>query len=386
MFSQIIKVSLMNLSNIGSRKGVASVIVVGIGGVVTVLCAILAMANGFQGALLDAGAPDRVVLLREGSTGEMTSGISTQEFAIVESMDGVVAISGEVYTVADIPKRSTGTPANLIVRGVSPASFDVRPEVQIIEGRQLRQGLNEIIVGVKARAEFANTNLNDEIEIRNAGWRVVGIFEADGSAYESEIWVDNVVAQSAFRRSGYSSGRIRLESIDIIDEFKAKVEDDPRLQLTIIREEDFLSDTAEALNTLIRSFAIVVATIMAIGALFAALNTMYIAVSVRTVEIATLRAIGFGITPVLFSVLLEAVVLAMIGGALGGLVTYVVFNGFTVSTLNPGAFSQIAFDFRVSADILLTGLVWAVVIGMFGGIFPAFRAAELPITVALRGE
>ncbi|MCY4656628.1 MAG: ABC transporter permease [Gammaproteobacteria bacterium] len=376
----------MNLSNIGSRKGVASVIVVGIGGVVTVLCAILAMANGFQGALLDAGAPDRVVLLREGSTGEMTSGISTQEFAIVESMDGVVAISGEVYTVADIPKRSTGTPANLIVRGVSPASFDVRPEVQIIEGRQLRQGLNEIIVGVKARAEFANTNLNDEIEIRNAGWRVVGIFEADGSAYESEIWVDNVVAQSAFRRSGYSSGRIRLESIDIIDEFKAKVEDDPRLQLTIIREEDFLSDTAEALNTLIRSFAIVVATIMAIGALFAALNTMYIAVSVRTVEIATLRAIGFGITPVLFSVLLEAVVLAMIGGALGGLVTYVVFNGFTVSTLNPGAFSQIAFDFRVSADILLTGLVWAVVIGMFGGIFPAFRAAELPITVALRGE
>ena len=376
----------MNLSNIGSRKGVASVIVVGIGGVVTVLCALLAMASGFQGVLLDAGDPDRVVLLRQGSTDEMTSGITSEEFAVVESMEDIVSISREIYAVADINKRDTGTPANLIIRGVSEASFDVRPEIEIIEGRRMRPGLNEILVGVKARAEFANTELGSQMAFRNAIWEVVGIFEADGSAYESEIWVDNIVAQSEFRRTGYSSGRIRVASIDAIDGLKQRIEDDPRLSLTITREEDFYTSAASALNTFLEIFATIIATIMAIGALFAALNTMYTAVSVRTIEIATLRALGFGTTPVIFSVLFEAVALALLGGILGGIITYLGFNGFTVSTLNPSAFSQVAFDFLVTPEILITGLVWAVVIGFLGGIFPAFRAARLPITVALRGE
>lgn len=386
MINQILKVSLMNLSNIGSRKGVASVIIVGIGGVVTVLCAILAMASGFQGVLLDAGDPDRVVLLRQGSTGEMTSGLDQEDLAIVENMTGIIAVAGELYTVADIPKRETGTPANLIVRGVSEGSFNVRPEVQIVEGRNLRPGLNEVIVGSKAHVEFANTDIGSQIEFRSTSWEVVGIFEADGSAYESEIWADNTVAQSVFRRPGYSTARIRLESENLIPEFKKRIEEDARLELTIIPESEFFSEQASYLNTFLRIFAIVVATIMAIGALFAALNTMYTAVSVRTVEIATLRAMGFSATPVVFSVLLEAIVLALIGGVLGALITYFVFNGMTVSTLNPSAFSQIAFDFRVTSDIVITGLIWAIGIGFLGGVFPAIQAALLPITVALRGE
>ena len=386
MFNQILKVSLMNLSNIGSRKGVASVIVVGIGGVVTVLCAILAMASGFQSVLLDAGDPDRVVLLRQGSTEEMTSGLDQEDLAIVENMSGIVAIAGELYTVADIPKRETGTPANLIVRGVSEGSFEVRPEVAIVEGRNLRPGLNEVIVGKKARVEFANTDIGSQIEFRSSSWEVVGIFEADDSAYESEIWADNTVAQSVFRRPGYSTARIRLESENLIPDFKKRVEDDPRLEMTIIPETEFFTEQASYLNNFLRIFAIVVATIMAIGALFAALNTMYTAVSVRTVEIATLRAMGFSATPVVFSVLLEAIVLALIGGVLGALITYFAFNGMTVSTLNPAVFSQIAFDFKVTGEILITGLIWAVGIGFIGGVFPAIQAALLPITVALRGE
>ena len=386
MLNQIIKVSLMNFSNIYSRIGVASVIVVGIGGVVTVLCAILAMANGFQGVLLDAGDPDRVVLLREGSTDEMTSGITNQELGIVENMTGIVSIAPELYTVADIPKRTTGTPANLIVRGVSDRSFEVRPEVKVEQGRMFRSGLNEVIVGIKAHAEFANTDLGSQIEFRNTEWEVVGLFEAEGSAYESEIWVDNAVARSVFRRNVFSSARIRLESEDLVTGFKKRVEEDPRLDLSIIPETEFFSEQAEMLNSILRIFAIVVATIMAIGALFAALNTMYTAVSMRTVEIATLRAMGFSGTPVVVSVLVEAIVLALLGGLLGSLITYLVFNGMTVSTLNPEAFSQIAFDFRVTPETVVTGLIWANVIGVLGGIFPAVRAARLPITLALRGE
>ena len=316
----------------------------------------------------------------------MTSGLDQEDLAIVENMSGIVAIAGELYTVADIPKRETGTPANLIVRGVSEGSFAVRPEIQIVEGRSLRPGLNEVIVGAKARAEFANTDLGSQIEFRSSTWEVVGIFEADDSAYESEIWADNTVAQSVFRRPGYSTARIRLESESLIPDFKKRIEDDPRLELTIIPETEFFTEQASYLNNFLRIFAIVVATIMAIGALFAALNTMYTAVSVRTVEIATLRAMGFSATPVVFSVLLEAIVLALIGGVLGALITFFAFNGMTVSTLNPSAFSQIAFDFRVTGEILVTGLIWAVGIGFIGGIFPAIQAALLPITVALRGE
>lgn len=383
---QIVRISWMNLKNITSRWTVALVIVVGIGGVVGVLTALLAMAEGFSSALASGGAPDRAIVMRDGSTGEMESDVSVEAAAIFADLPGILFSSAESYTIADVPKKATGTTANLILRGVTESAFAVRPEVEIVEGRNFETGRNEVIVGVTANYEFANLDVGDVVDFRQTEWRVVGLFEANGSAYESEVWLDYPVAISAFRRFNPSTLRVRLESSDALGTLEQTIKDDPRLNLSIQSEEAFLSGQSSGLTQRIEIFAYIVASTMAIGALFAALNTMYTAVSTRTVEIATLRAIGFNGTPVVVSVMLESIVLAAIGGVLGGIVAFIAFNGFTVSTLNPSAFSQIGFDFVVTPEMLIGGFAWAVVIGSLGGLFPAIKAATLPITVALRGE
>ena len=387
MFGQIIEITLMNLRNLPSRLGSSSVIVVGIGGVVGVFIAILAMAAGFEATLDRGGAPDRGIVLRGGSTDEMSSGLGPEEVGIIKSMEGIAAASGELYTVADIPKRSTGTDANLIVRGVGPEAFSIRDDVRIVEGRNLEPGRAELIAGRGAHVEFAGIDLGGTVKVRDSEWTVVGIFEANGSAYESELWVDLPVAQSAFRRGGtVSSMRVRLEAPERIDELAARIEADPRLDLALQSEEQFLAGQSAGLTQTIEVFGRTVAIIMAIGAVFAALNTMYSAVVTRTVEIATLRALGFGGMPVIVSVMIESLALALLGGVLGALVAYVGFNGFTVSTLNNVSFSQVAFDFAVTPALIQDGLVWALTLGLIGGLLPAIRAARLPITVALRGE
>ena len=377
----------MNLRNLPSRLGSSSVIVVGIGGVVGVLIAILAMAAGFQATLDRGGSPDRGIVLRGGSTDEMSSGISVDESGVVQSLEGVVAASRELYTVADVPKRSTGTDANLIVRGITPEAFAIRDEVRVTEGRNFEPGRSELIAGRGAHVEFAGIDLGATVKVRDSEWTVVGIFEADGSAYESELWVDLAVAQSAFRRGGnISSMRVRVDSPERIAELAERIEGDPRLDLTLQSETEFFAGQSAGLTQTIETFGVAVAVIMAIGAVFAALNTMYAAVVTRTVEIATLRALGFGGLPVVVSVLIESLALALLGGVLGALVAYVGFNGFTVSTLNNVSFSQVAFDFAVTPALIQNGLVWALFLGLVGGLFPAIRAARLPITVALRGE
>ena len=291
------------------------------------------------------------------------------------------------YTVADIPKKATGTPANVIVRGVTPEAFAVRPEVEVTIGRNFERGRNEIVVGVKANHEFANFDVGNIVDFRDSPWTVVGLFEANGSAYESEVWLDYPVALSAFRRFNPQSIRLRLESKDVLEQVQRLVKDDPRLQPEVQSETDFLGSQSRTLMATIETFAYVVASIMAIGALFAALNTMYKAVSSRTIEIATLRAIGFGGFPIMVSVMIEALLLATVGGLIGGTLALIAFNGFTVSTLNPNAFSQVAFDFIVTPDMLIGGLIWAIVIGCIAsGLLPAIKAATMPITVALRGE
>lgn len=387
MFGQIIEITWMNLRNLPSRLGTSSVIVVGIGGVVGVFIAILAMAAGFQATLDRGGAPDRGIVLRGGSTDEMSSGIAPDEAGVIQSLEGVVTASRELYTVADIPKRSTGTDANLIVRGVSPESFAIREEVRLVEGRNFEPGRAELIAGRGAHTEFAGIDIGSTVAVRDNEWTVVGIFEANGSAFESELWVDLPVAQSAFRRGGMvSSMRVKADSPARIDELQARVEEDPRLDLVLQSEEAFLAGQSAGLTQTIEVFGRAVAVIMAIGAVFAALNTMYSAVVTRTVEIATLRALGFGGLPVIVSVMIESLALALLGGVLGALVAYVGFNGFTVSTLNQVSFSQVAFDFAVTPALIQDGLVWALALGLVGGLFPAIRAARLPITVALRGE
>jgi putative ABC transport system permease protein len=302
-------------------------------------------------------------------------------------MEGVAAASGELYLVADVPKRATGTPANLIVRGVQATAFDIRPEVRIIAGRRFEPGKRELIVGRGAAEEFAGLEIGNHVAFRDNDWAVVGIFTADGNAHESEVWTDLPVAQEAFRRGGsISTIRLALERPDVVDDLAKRIKADRRLELEMMSEPEFYATQSAQLSGLITGFGYVVAAIMAIGAIFAALNTMYTAVSTRTVEIATLRALGFGRVPVVVSVMIEALLLAVLGGVLGGAIAYAAFNGVTISTLNNAAFSQIAFDFKVTPDLLSKGFLWATTLGIVGGLFPAVRAARLPITAALRGE
>ena len=387
MLGQVLEITLMNLRNLPSRFGSSAVIVVGIAGVVGVMVAILAMAAGFQSTLDRGGEPDRAIVLRGGSDSELSSSISIAEMNVVASMEGVELASGELYTVADIPKRATGLDANLIVRGVTPAAFELHRAVQVVEGRNFETGRSELIAGRGAHSEFAGIDIGNTLAVRGTEWTVVGIFEADGSAFESELWMDLAVAQSAFRRGeSVTSMRVRVDSPARIPELAERVENEPRLDLKLVGEEEYFAAQAGGLTTRIKGFGIAIGIIMAIGALFAALNTMYSAVATRTVEIATLRALGFGSAPVVISVMIEAIALAILGGALGATISYLAFNGFTASTLSDVSFSQIAFDFAVTPEIIRTGLLWALGLGIVGGLFPALRAAWMPITAALRGE
>ncbi len=388
MLGQIREITLMNLRNLPSRLGASSVIVVGIAGVVAVLISILAMATGFRAALESTGAPDRAIVLRGGSGGELSSGISQEAVNIVSQMDGVIAASGELYTIADVPKRGSGTPANLVVRGVQPSAFVVRPEIHIIAGRMFEPGKGELIAGRRAAEQFAGIDLGATVRFRDNDWKIVGLFEANGDVNESEVWADVNVVQAAFRRAGgVSTMRLKLvNDPSVVGVLAERISKDPRLDLQIRTEQDFYGDQSKQMSSIITGFGYLVGLIMAVGAIFAALNTMYGAVTARTVEIATLRAIGFGTTPIVVSVLIEALLLAMLGGVIGALIAYLVFNNLTVSTLNRASFSQVAFDFAVTPKLITQGLVWALGLGFVGGLFPALRAARLPITVALRGE
>ena len=388
MIKQIIEITVLNLMNLPSRIGSSSVIIVGIAGVVGVLITILAMAAGFSATLERGGSDDRAIVLRAGqSSGELSSIIDTRRMMYLRTVEGIALSSGELYTVADIPKRATGDPSNLVIRGVEQDAFSIRPEIEIVAGRNFMSGRNEAIAGRQAGDQFLGIDLGATVEFRNSDWEIVGIFEANGSVYESEVWVDMATAQSAFRRQGaVSSMRVLLNDPADIELVRADFEANPEVDLDITSEEEYFADQSETLTTLITSFGYGVAVIMAIGAVFAALNTMYAAVSNRTVEIATLRALGFGATPVVISVMIEAILLAVIGGLLGAFIAYFGFNGYTVSTLNQGSFSQVAFDFAVTGELVRNGIVWALILGAIGGLFPAIRAALLPITVALRGE
>lgn len=387
MLGQIVEITAMNLRNLPSRLGSSSVIVVGIAGVVGVLVALLAMAGGFESALQRGGAPDRAIAMRAGSSGELQSTLMPEALQIVASMEEVARSSAELYIVVDVPKRSSGQPANLVVRGIEQAAFAIRPEVEIFAGRAFVPGTRQMIAGRGAVAEFTGIDLGATVELRDGEWTITGLFEANGSAYESELWADLPVAQSTFRRGGSAqSMRIQVTSPNDIPALAERVEADPRLDMEVVGEDRYFQSQSEAMSSLITGFGYTVAVIMAVGAVFAALNAMYTAVSARTIEIATLRALGFGGGPVVVSVIIEALCLGVLGGVLGGAVAYFGFNGFTVSTLNQPSFSQVAFDFAVTPQLLISGLIWAVTLGLVGGLFPAVRAARLPITAALRGD
>ncbi|MCZ6643603.1 MAG: ABC transporter permease [Gammaproteobacteria bacterium] len=388
VLKQIFEISLMNLRNLPSRLGSSSVIVVGIAGVVSVLVGLLSMASGFNAVLQNTSSPDRAVVVRDGSISEVNSVISIQDLNIVSRMEGISGSSGELFVIADVPKKSTGTPANLVIRGVQQSAFGIRPELHIVEGRNFQTGVSELITGAKASVAFSGLEIGEKLQFRDSTWTVVGMFESGGNAYESEVWADLPVVQTAFRRDGsINTIRVILDDPSLATEIHQRIQDDPRLDLKLVTEDEFYQAQSKERTDMINTFGVAVGVIMAIGAVFAALNTMYSAVSVRTVEIATLRALGFGGLPVVVSVMIEALTLASIGGLLGGGLVYLIFDGYTASTLNTtGSFSQVVFDFAVTPELLQLGITWALLLGLVGGLFPAVHAARLPITKALRGE
>ncbi len=389
--SQIFAITLMNLRNLPARFNSSMVIVVGIAGVVAVLIAVLSMARGFEETLQGSGFPDRAIVLRGGSTSEMSSGISTQQGMVIESKPGLaktdqgVMAAGETFVIADIRKRANNSEANMPMRGVSAKSFVIRDEVKIVEGRNIELGLFELVAGVKAADQFQGIDVGKQLNIRGASWTVVGLFEADGSIYESEVWVDNAILRSNLKRGGgYNTLFVKLQSPEDLDVLEQALDDDPQLETNVIRETIYYGSQSGGTTSTIESFGYGVGVIMAIGAIFAALNTMYSAVSTRSVEIATLRALGFGPAPVVISVMFEALALAVLGGLVGATLAYLFFNGYTASTWG-ATFSQVSFDFAVTRELIVRGIAWSCLLGLIGGLFPAITAARQPITVALRG-
>ena len=387
---QVLSVTNMNLRSILERSGSSLVIIVGIAGSVAVMVSLLAMAEGLSSTISSTGEEDRVIILRDGSNSELSSGVAMTEIDTVssspgiKSMDGEPMIAGELFAIIDLKKKGAESTSNLPIRGVQPASFKIRPEVEIIEGRNFTTGTAEIIVGKGANNQYEGLELGDQIKVRDSFATVVGIFSSNGNVHESEIWADLAAAQGIFRRGASASSMIlKLDSPDSFDEVGLFVESYPNLELKVQSESDFYENQSSVAD-LIKIFGQVVGYIMAIGAVFAALNTMYSAVSTRLVEIGTLRALGFKGTTVLLALMIEALLLAMIGGLLGAAIAYILFNGYTVSTLAGGSFSQTAFAFAVTADVVQQGLTLALFVGLIGGLFPAWNAARRDITEALR--
>jgi putative ABC transport system permease protein len=321
----------------------------------------------------------------------MSSGLSLEATRIIKDAPGVVRgsdgpmASAELFVVVDVPKRSTGTDANVPLRGVEPAAFDVRKDLQIVEGGRFREGRNEVIAGKAAAREFAGLEVGNRLRWGENTWEVVGIFSADDSVYESEIWADARVLQPAYRRgTGFQSVYARLESPAAFQRFKDALTSDPRLEVNVVREDEYYLAQSRVLRTLVQVLGNVVALLMAVGATFGALNTMYSAVAARGREIATLRALGFQGGPVLLSVMAESLLLALLGGLLGGGIAYVVANGYQTATMNWQSFSQVAFQLIVTPRLLIGGIAYALAMGFFGGIFPAVRAVRMPIPVGLR--
>ncbi len=389
--SQTIAVTGVTLRSISQRLGSSVVAIIGISGVVIVFTAVLSIAEGFRKAMQGTGDPQTVIVLRSGSDTEMTSGFGGEEARLIAETPGIeqgpdgVHASPELFVIVGHALKRSGTDANVPLRGVTPAALSVRPSLKIVEGRMFTPGTNEIVVGKAASRQFMNLTVGTDVRWGDSSWKVVGVFDANGSVAESEIWCDARVLQSAYRRgNSYQSVYVRLASVDGFQAFKDALTTNPRLQITVIREPDYFSQQSEILQNIIRGLGYGIAILMAIGAVFGALNTMYSAVANRTREIATLRALGFGSMPVVISVLAEAILLSLIGGIIGGGLAWIAFDGYQTATMNWQSFSQVAFAFAVTPALLATGLTFAVIMGFIGGLFPAIRAARLPVVTALR--
>ena len=389
--SQIFAVTGVTLRSIPQRLGSSIVAIIGIGGVVIVFTAVLSIAEGFQATMKGTGDPQTVIVLRSGSDTEMTSGFSGEEARLISEAPALEKgsegphASPELFVIVGHPLKRSGTDANVPLRGLTPMALKVRPQVKIVEGRMFTPGTNEIVVGRSASRQFVGLSIGTSVRWGESSWQVVGIFDAGGSVAESEIWCDAKVLQPAYRRgNSYQSVIARLESVGAFQAFKDALTTNPRLNVTVIREPDYYAQQSQVMQTIIRTIGFGIAGLMGLGAIFGAINTMYSAVANRTREIATLRALGFGSSPVVVSVMVEAVLLSLVGGLIGGLLAWAAFDGFQTATMNFQSFSQVAFAFKVSPSLLAQGMFFALIMGLVGGLFPAIRAARMPVVTALR--
>jgi putative ABC transport system permease protein len=390
MFKQLLALTSMGIRTLPQRAGSSSVIVIGIAGVVAVLVSVLAMAAGFHHTVADNGRPDRVIVLRGGSDAELNSNLTRSDIdtignapGLAKDAEGKALLSPEIITVVNLPKIDTGDDSNVTLRGMGLQGQKVRPELKIVAGRMFRPAVRELIAGAGAAKQFRGLTPGSVLHLRNVDWTVTGVFTTNGDVHESELLADVDTVGSSLERSGYSSAVGLLTGAGEFGTFKDALTTDPQLKVDVEREAEYYAAQSKQLTQLITLVGNTVAIIMAIGAMFGALNSMYAAVDARTLEIATLRAIGFGALPVLLSVMIEALALSLVGGLLGAALAWWFFNGHTVATLG-GAFAQIVFQVTVTTTLMVTGLVWACAIGVLGGLFPALRSARLPVAEALR--
>lgn len=389
--AQIGAITSMNLRNMPQRAASSIVALIGIAGVVTVLIGVLSIAEGFRAVLEISGSDQVAIVLRNGATDEMGSGLTQVQTRVIADSPHALrdeqgaVVSPELYVVVNLPLISTGTPANVPFRGVGPQATKLRDNFQIIEGRSFTPGKFEVVVGKGASMQFEGLKVGDQFRAGTTTWTVTGIFEDRGSVAESEVWTDASVLQGAYNRGrSYQSVRVKLTSPDAMQAFKDELSTDPRLSVRAFSEKQYYEEQSRILVALVSTIGTAIAVLMGLGAIFAALNTMYSAVSARMREIATLRALGFGPAPVVTSVLAEALLIGLAGGIVGMLVSYLAFNGLRASTMNFSTFSQLTFAFTVTPQLLVQGLVYALILGLIGGLLPSLRAAKLPIATGLR--
>jgi putative ABC transport system permease protein len=389
--TQIAAVSAMNLRSLPQRIGTSSVVVIGIAGVVAVLISVLAMSTGFIRTLQKTGPDNRAIVVRTGSSAELVSVLMNDAaLAVADSpgikkgSDGRPLASPETLLIMNLSKKD-GEDASAPFRGLTPDGFAVHPEIKITNGRVFQAGVTEMIVGKSAQRLYKGLDVGSQINLRGATWTVVGSFDGGGSGHDSELIADKQTLNSAYQRgNGGQSVWVVLDPQGGFQIFKDSITTNPQLQVDVSTEKDFGTRQSARISSILKIVAYVVGGIMAIGAIFGALNTMYSAVSARSREIATLRAIGFGPVPVIVSVFVEALLLALIGGAGGALMAWLLFNGHSVDTLGGGFGGQLIFDLAVTPGLVALGIIWAGVIGVIGGLFPAIRAARLPVATALR--
>jgi len=383
---------IYNLRSVRVRWTSSIVAVLGIAGTVGVFVAMMAMARGFKATLVSSGSPSNALIMRAGSNTEMVGSVTLDQVHIIESAPGIARgpngplVSPEVVVIAPFPMKATGTDANVEVRGVSPRALEVRPTIHIVEGRFLKSGINELFVGRNAQKTYAGLDLGTSVHFNGGTWTVVGVFDSNGSAFDSEVWCDAVILDQIYQRpvNIYQSVTARLESPEGFQALKDTLTADPRMTVSVDREIDYYAKQSGALTDFIQIIGSAIAFVMGIGAVLAALNTMYSAVSERSREIAAIRALGFTSGSIAFSFMIEAVIIATIGGIVGCLAA-LPLNGFTTSTLNFQTFSSLAFAFRVTPVVLIAGMIFALLMGIIGGTPPAIRAARRPISAALRG-